>query len=121
MYEFIHIDGNKILQYQQIQSNKVLDYNDVHADILWLAHQYLSIGKSVVVSHTVLPAFYVLYQEYFSKYKIHADMTLLLPNFENILEKNKTIRPSFDEEFLEEMFALFVQEKSRNEHKYQYS
>jgi len=118
-YGFIHISGYEILK-EKRKKNKSLTYNDIHADILRLSHKLLLLWKKVVLTQTILPSFWLLYEYYFKEYSIDSNMVVLLPELENIYIKNNQLIHSFDEEFLEEMYCLFLEEKDWFSLMYQY-
>ncbi len=123
LYDFIHIDGSTVLQSLQESkktNNSLLDYNDIHADILWKISSFIEQWKNVVLSHTILPSYEVLYQYYLQKNKIDYNMMILLPDIDMLLKKNSLLDKSFDEEFLWDMYQLFSEETTWKNKTYQY-
>lgn len=116
---FVHLNTTSLLNEAQ-KTNKLSTHDDIHADILWAAHQYLSLGQNVVISHCILPSFWVLYDHYFATRKIGYEMTILLPDLHQIYKKNDKLNQSFDDELLEEMHTLFQEEETWMDNRYDY-
>lgn len=122
VHGFVHIDGPSLLKNIQIKTkDKKTTYNDIHADILREISKQLDLWKDVIVSQTILPSYEVLYDYYFHKNHIEAEMIILLPKLDKIFQRNKQLKKSFDEEYLEEIHQLFTQEESWTKKLYQYN
>ena len=117
MHDIIHINGTSLMD-EKKKMYPTTSYNDIHVDILWEAHKYLSLWYQVIVSQTILPAFWVLYEEYFKLYNIEADMILLTPGIEQIYKKNDLCEHLFDDEELVDMHSLLINEPQRKKFHY---
>jgi len=107
--DFIHLDWEAIAHLVKTkQWLKKVHYNSIHADLLFMAEACLALEKNVIISHTILPDFWPLYEYFFREKKIDFEHIVLLPDLETIVEQNRLCKyKKTEDEEIENVFNQF--------------
>lgn len=116
-HNFLHLDGeaiNHMIKTKQWLNN--LHDNSIHADLLFMTEACLDLDHNVIISHTISPDFWILYEHFFREKNINFEHIVLLPDQETLTERNRLCKyKTTEDEDLENSFRQFNSSNSLDE------